>query len=187
MIRVAVIEDHAVFRDAMSATVRGMTQCELVGATQSIEDWDLRDWTSDVVLLDMNLPGLCGSAGVRHVVGRGVAVLVVSAALPSDELCAAIAAGASGFVAKSADPAVVSKAIRIVAAREIFMSPILAAVLLDETARAGLQNQSGADGDVLGLIASGETYRDIAEDLAMTIIEIHACVRRYVESLRLRR
>jgi DNA-binding NarL/FixJ family response regulator len=172
MIRVGVVDDHPVFRQGLAHAVEGAEGLELVFALASVEDFDARDEAPDLVILDLGLPGMHGANAVRHVCERAIKVLVVSAEGSQTDVVDAIAAGASGYLTKSAEPHEITAAVRIVASGETYVSPTLAAYLL----RAAKQGQASGphaltarEREILSLVAAGERDSDIAEQLFISV------------------
>src|SRR5207249_3857742 len=103
--RVAIVDDHPVYRQGLVQAIMATPEFELVAAYRSIEDLNVRMPTPpQVIVLDLRLPGLDGAAGVRHLSERGFTVLVVSASEGEADVLDAIAAGAHGYLTKEAEP-----------------------------------------------------------------------------------
>ena len=136
-----------------------------------------------VVLLDLNLPGRGGAEGVQHVCEQGYIVLVISAAGTRSHVVEAIAAGASGYLTKNAESDEIVNAVKTVASGGTYISPTLAAYLLETAQRAdGPRNLrlSEREREVLALLAQGERDQDIAEQLYISI----RTVRSHLERIR---
>jgi DNA-binding NarL/FixJ family response regulator len=171
MITISIVEDHPVFRQGLSQLVEHVPNLALAGAYRTIEDFLAESTTPDVVLLDLNLPGLDGPAGVRAVVERQSNVLIVSAATTRGAVLDAIAAGASGYLAKDAHPEEIATAIAVIAEGGTYVSATLASYLLAANptgAEPGLA-LSEREREVLTLLARGERDEDIAQDLYISV------------------
>jgi DNA-binding NarL/FixJ family response regulator len=172
VIRVAVIEDHPVFRIGLGDLLERSDGVELVGVSESFEAFADADATGvDVVLLDLHLPGLSGPDAVAALRGRGSAVLVLSADGTRQGVLEAIAAGAAGYVTKDADPGDILAAVRAVAAGGSYVSPTLASFLLeaaDLSARPAVA-LTNREREILALVAAGERDTDIAERLFISV------------------
>jgi DNA-binding NarL/FixJ family response regulator len=120
-VRALVIDDHPLIQEAVGNVLRGLdaavdldlaSDCErgLELAGSGVEP--------DLVLLDLNLPGLSGIAAVRAWSTRfpGVPVVVLSAATDQQTVLAALRAGAAGFIPKSSSNEVMLSAVRLVLA-----------------------------------------------------------------------
>jgi CheY-like chemotaxis protein len=117
---------------------------EISGVYRSLEDFLARATARiDLVLLDLHLPGLGGSEGVRAVRERGHHVLVVSASDSPDIVVAAIAAGAEGYLTKDADAPEIIRAVSVITAGGTYVSPTLASHLLAVERRKGPSRGTG--------------------------------------------
>jgi DNA-binding NarL/FixJ family response regulator len=172
VIRVAVIEDHPVFRHGLAGAVEQTPEMELCVSAASIEQYgQLATPTPDVVLLDLHLPGRQGADGVSYVVGLGSSVLVVSAAATRGDVVDAIAAGARGYLSKQAEATEILTAVRVVAEGGTYVSPTLASYLLDAARSTGPTELelTAREREVLGLLAAGERDQDIADALFISV------------------
>jgi DNA-binding NarL/FixJ family response regulator len=180
MIRVAIVDDHPVFRHGLEHAVESAQGLVLVAAAGSVEDLRTSDLGDvDVVVLDLGLPGVRGKEAVSELCEKGLKLLVVSAAGGRRDVLDAIAAGAAGYLTKSAEPAEITRAVAIVAKGETYVSPALASFFLD-SARNETVNSPLAlaltkrERDVLALVASGERDADIAEELCIAVATVHS-------------
>jgi DNA-binding NarL/FixJ family response regulator len=172
VISIAIVEDHPVFRQGLAQIVDTIDGFELAGAYRTIEDFASAAPAPQVVLVDLNLPGVDGPAGVRAVVALGCKVLVVSAATSRDAVLDAIAAGAGGYLAKDAHPEEIATAIGVVASDGTYVSATLASYLLAEGRRRDSSVALGLserEKEVLSLLARGERDEDIAEKLFISV------------------
>src|SRR5262245_13804574 len=119
--RALVIDDHPLIQEAVSSVLRRLdAAAELDVASDCDRGFELADRGAepDVVLLDLNLPGLSGIAAVKAWRARfpGTPVIVLSAAADQQTVLAALAAGAAGFIPKSSSNEVMLSAVRLVLA-----------------------------------------------------------------------
>jgi DNA-binding NarL/FixJ family response regulator len=178
MISVVIVDDHPVYRQGLAMAVDRAPDLELAGEARSIEDFDRLDARPDVVLLDLHLPGIEGSVGVAHVCDQGHRVVVVSAAGTPDDVVDAIAAGASGYLTKETDAEEITRAVRVVAGGETYVSPTLASYLLRVEKSTAQYKLTGRERDVLALVAAGEKDQDIAAELSIAITTVHSHLER---------
>ncbi len=182
MITVGIVDDHPIYRQGLAMAVEqaadaGAEELSLVCTAASIEDFDRQDPQTQVVLLDLHLPGIQGSEGVAHVVDRGHRVIVVSAAGAADDVIDAVAAGAAGYLTKDADADDIRRAIRAVANGQTYVSPTLASYLINASRQRSeaLEHQlTPRELEILSLVASGETDRDIARQLFISITTVYS-------------
>jgi DNA-binding NarL/FixJ family response regulator len=100
--RVLVVDDHPLFRDGLAGLLRTVPEIDLVGAVGDGEA-AVRACTKlapDVVLMDLNMPGLPGLEAIRRIsrLDRGPAVLVLTMVDDDDSVTAALQMGARGYL-----------------------------------------------------------------------------------------
>jgi DNA-binding NarL/FixJ family response regulator len=171
MIRVAIVEDHPVFRKGLTQVVEADDGLELTGVARSVDEFDaLRLGADAIVLLDLQLPGrLQGAAAVAHLVGHGHQVLVVSASEAPADVVQAIGAGARGYLSKQAEEAEILGAVQALAQGRTYVSATLAAYLLQAPIQITARER-----EILELVAGGETDQDIAEQLVISVRTVHS-------------
>ena len=171
MIRVMMVEDHPIVQAGLARIVASLPDVELVTAVEKIED--LPDQPApDVLLLDLHLPGrLQGLAGVRYLVDLGLRVLVVTGDDTGiDEVGAAIAAGALGYLTKHATADEYAAAIRAVAAGQGYIGARLAACARRDSRRLPPDDPhrlTQREAEVAGLVVDGYTNAEIARILGV--------------------
>jgi DNA-binding NarL/FixJ family response regulator len=183
-ISVGVIEDHPLFRGALTDLIEAEPDIEVDAVAESVAQFVARRRNGPgVVLLDLRLPGVSGAAAVMEVAALGYQVLVISASDGQSEVMGAMAAGARGYLTKDSGGAEVLRAIREIAAGGSYVSPMLASYVLHEwqDRNAGPTVElSTRERQVLSLVAAGERDQDIAELLAISI----RTVRSYLDRIR---
>lgn len=184
IIAVGVIEDHPLYRAALGALLAETPGIEVNAVAESVTQFAARRrFATGVVLLDLHLPGVRDAAAVLRVVELGHQVLVVSAHAGESEVLAAMAAGARGYLSKSAEGGEIVRAVREIAAGKSFVSPALASSVLNasrERHAGPVLELSIREREVLSLVASGERDQDIAHQLAISI----RTVRSYLDRIR---
>jgi two-component system, NarL family, nitrate/nitrite response regulator NarL len=180
-IRVLLVDDHALFRAGLSALI-SEEGFDVVGqASSGPEGIALaRELAPDVVIMDLNMPGMSGVEATRALAAQAPASRVVVLTVSGDEtsVTEAVLAGACGYLLKDADVDDILAAIRAAAAGESWVSPRVAGSLLERVRRGGGAPEAAPDGvdaglsdrelEVLRLIAQGKENTEIAADLFMS-------------------
>lgn len=128
---VAIVDDHPIAAEGVAARLAdaGFT---VVAAVSAVEGLDEIAPAPDVVICDLHLPGRSGREAVLHAAARGSAVLATSGVARPEEVLEAVAAGARGFLAKTAAPRTFASAVAVLAAGGFHVSAELAHHLLDD-------------------------------------------------------
>jgi DNA-binding NarL/FixJ family response regulator len=168
-ISVALVDDHAMFREAMRHLLREQG-FNLVGeAGDARSSFAMIDATRPkVVLLDLRLPGMDGVTATRELQTRAPEskVMILSAYSKQHELDEAWAAGVHGYVTKMEDAERLRDAIHAVVKGERYLSPGLTPSQQKKTERVGpLGILSARERDVFRLLVRGMTTRQIAAEL----------------------
>lgn len=172
MIRVLVVDDHPIVRQGLVTALGDEADLAVIGAAGSVEEALLLTTRHqpDVVLLDLELPGTDGVAGIPRLTAAapGAKVLVFTAYDTDERILGALRAGAKGYLLKGATLAEIAGAIRIVASGESALGPRIAARLV-ATVRSGRPSTalSPREREVLGLIAQGQQTKQIARALGI--------------------
>jgi DNA-binding NarL/FixJ family response regulator len=175
-IRVVVADDHGIVREGLAALLSAHEGYEVVGtATTGAEAVRAAVTTHpDVLVMDIQMPGLNGIDATREVVrvAPDVAVLVLTMFDDDESVFAAMRAGARGYVLKGAAPDNVVRAIAAVAAGEAIFGPGVARRALGylsrpQTAQAPFPQLTPREREVLTLIAGGLGNATIASRLGL--------------------
>lgn len=179
-VRVLVVDDHAVVREGLRHVLTAAEGFSVVGeAANATEALELAETVRpDVVLLDLTMPGMSGLEAAAELRRRasGARILVLSMHEQDEYVLAAVRGGADGYVLKDAGPGELRAAIRTVRAGGEYFSPAvarrLAAAVRGEVAtespRARLQHLTPREREVLALVATGRTNREIAAHLRIS-------------------
>ena len=177
-IRVLIADDHPLFRDGLTALLTDGPDTEPVGAAANgTEAVDLaRETQPDVVVMDLNMPGLNGVEATRRIVADSphITVLVLTMFDDDDSIFSALRAGARGYLLKGADQEQIRAAIRAAANGEIIFGTQLAARMLAYfTTGASAPPQAfpqltDREREVLDLVAQGQANPAIAAKLGLS-------------------
>jgi two-component system, NarL family, response regulator NreC len=177
VIRILVVDDHAVVRSGLKLLLSAEPDLEVVGEAGNARDavFEVRAQKPDVVLLDVVMPGESGIEAVPKLLHESpeTKVLVLSMQDDPNYVREAFAAGASGYVLKEAADAEVVDAIRQVAEGGRYVHPVLGArmVAADAQAKAAAAADplSDREREVLTLLALGHTNQEIAKQLYISV------------------
>jgi DNA-binding NarL/FixJ family response regulator len=196
---VLVADDQALVRGGFRMILDAQEDLEVVGeaedGAQALEQ--VRELRPDVVLMDVRMPVLDGIAATRRLVTEGLAtrVLVLTTFDQDDVVYDAMKAGASGFLLKSAPPARLVDAIRIVADGDALLAPSVTRRLVEDFVRRpppGQERPPAVDDlterelEVLRLIARGLSNAEIAATLVVSGATVKTHVNRVLSKLDLR-
>lgn len=182
--RVLITDDHPVLRSGLRVLLAADPGLEVVGEAGTGEE-ALRlaeELRPDVVLLDIGMPGESGIETVRRLKAKLPALKVLFLTMHEEEgmLLEALNAGADGYLIKRADEAEIVQAIRAVRRGDVYVHPAMTRALLSQAETAErlpepVEPLTHREIDVLRLLARGNTNRQIAELLALSIrtVESH--------------
>ncbi len=193
-IRILLIDDHTLFRSGVSALLQRQPDLEVVGeASDGVEGVKrAKQHLPDVVLLDLNMPGLSGLETLQLLVEDlpDTAVVMLTVSEEADELTAAMREGARGFLLKSIDADALVAAIRKAASGQPVITEHMTAKLVEQmrkpahptgatgtagAARASAETLTARERDIVRELARGASNKEIARtlDLAESTVKIH--------------
>ncbi|MDQ1129509.1 response regulator transcription factor [Microbacterium sp. SORGH_AS_0888] len=167
MIRVLIADDHPVVRVGLAAVLEAVADVTVVGAVATGLDAVTAAAAADVVLMDLRMPELDGTAATARIRARHphVRVLVLTTYETDDAILGAIGAGASGYLLKAAPEGELLAGVRAVARGEMALAPTVARALARQATAAPAPRLSGREHQVLELVAAGLSNRGIGERL----------------------
>jgi two-component system, NarL family, invasion response regulator UvrY len=176
MIRVMLVDDHAVVRTGFRLLLQAQADVEVVAEAESGEAACQRylEVTPDVLVMDLAMPGMGGLEALRRIRARHPQARVLALSAHDDPMHArrALHEGALGFLSKRGAPEALIEAVTCVAAGRRYIDAELAQKLVlddvDGGTKSPLERLSEREFDVFLRLANGATVQKIAEDLTLS-------------------
>lgn len=194
MIRVLIVDDHAIVRQGLKRILDEAEGIQVVGeAANGVDALKLihaEEW--DVVLLDISMPEKNGIDTLKQIMGenREARVLVLSMYPEDQHAVRLMKAGASGYMTKDVAPEHLVEAIRKVVAGKKHISPALAELLLAEcgadTRKKPHEILSDREYQVLRLLGSGKTTSETAQILSLSAKTVSTYRTHILEKMKLK-
>jgi DNA-binding NarL/FixJ family response regulator len=192
MITISIVDDDRKLRESITKFIEGSQGLRCVSsygnAAAALQH--LPDEKPDVVLMDINMPGMNGIECVERLKARMPEVQIVMLTIYEDteKIFKALSAGANGYLLKRMDPAKLLEAIREVHAGGSAMSSSIARKVVASFQKAAPVTQpeihlSPREQTVLDCLAKGLTYKQIADQLEISIDTIRTYLRRIYDKL----
>ena len=191
-LRVVVVDDHSFYRAGLTRLLRA-SGVEVVAEAPNGDRalLEVSQHAPDVVVMDLNMPGLSGIEATRRLVetSPSTKVLVLTVSADEADVTGAILAGASGYVLKDGAIEEVVAGIRAVAAGQSLISPRVASFMLEHLRESTAEVRelvgtrlSRRELEVLGLLAEGRANQEIADRLVIS----QSTVRNHISSILLK-
>jgi len=193
-IRVLVVDDHPLFRQGVVHSLGSDPGLTVVGETASGEEALklARELLPDVVLLDISMPGWNGLVTAQKITTACPASMIVMLTVSEDKdlLFAAFKAGARAYVLKGVSARELTQVVRAAANGEVYVSPSLASEMLVSLTRGQapdpLQELTDREREILGLIGTGMTNREIGVRIFLSEKTIKHYVTNILQKLQVR-
>lgn len=181
-IKVLITDDHAIVRDGVKALLGIQGDLEVIG--EAIDGKDAitkaEELVPDVIVMDIVMPGMDGIEATRRINKDNpeIKILMLTQHDNREYVLSAVKAGAKGYVPKKALGSELVTAIRTVYTGDSFLYPSTAATLIDDYRKRTEDHEPYArlttrEREILRLIASGKTSRQIADMLFISLKTVH--------------
>ena len=192
---ICIVEDHKMLLDNLRLLLQGEPDIHVTGAFASAEEaMQATDWSkTDILLADIDLPGMSGVELIRCVKHAQPAVDAMAYTISEDRavVMAAIRAGASGYLLKGSTPRILIESVRELHAGGAPMSPKIARKLIaelrlqDEALGAGVPRieLTQRETDVVRLVEKGLAYGEISDALGISPHTVHSHIKHIYEKV----
>jgi two-component system invasion response regulator UvrY len=176
MIRVLLVDDHAVVRMGFRLLLQSVAEVSVIGEADSGEAACqlYPELNPDVVVMDLAMPGMGGLEALRRIRARHPQAQVLTLSAHDDPMHArrAMQEGALGFLSKRSAPEALLEAVTVVAGGGRYIDPVLAQKLalaeFDGGAKSPVERLSEREFEVFVRLAGGATVQRIAQDLNLS-------------------
>ncbi|WP_369938769.1 response regulator [Xanthomonas medicagonis] len=193
--RVIIVDDHTLVRAGLSRLLQTFADVDVIAeasnAQQAVDLATLH--RPDLVLMDLSLPGRSGLDALTDVLQTSPKTRVVMMSMHDDPVHVrdALDRGATGFVVKDAAPLELELALRAASANQVFLSPQISskmiAPMLGRERPVGIAALSPRQREILRQIGRGQSNKEIASDLGISVKTVETHRARMMESLGCRR
>ena len=170
MIRVLIVDDHAIVRSGLGQLLSTHDDIEVVGtATNGREAAaQAKELGPDVILMDLHMPEVDGTEATRLITAAGGSRIVILTTFSDREkILAALDAGAIGYLLKDAEPEQIVSGVRAAAREESPLDPRAARAVLTARNAPAAHGLTDRERDVLILLVSGLSNKQIARRLGI--------------------
>jgi DNA-binding NarL/FixJ family response regulator len=187
-IKILITDDHQLVREGIEAMFKGVDDMEVVGMVSSGEEAvnAVRADKPDVVLMDIIMPGMNGVEATRWIkeIDETIRVIIVTMEISKEYVSAGIKSGVDGYLPKDIGKKTLIEAVRSVHAGQRYFNDAIKKLIFEDfysveklkNPKRELPNQlTKRESEVLALVASGKSNKDIGEVLFISVktVETH--------------
>lgn len=193
-IRISIVEDDDRIRNMFIILLEGASGFRCVSGYANAEDAveDIPQKMPDIVLMDINLPGMNGIECMKQIRQKvpGIKVVMLTVYEDNERIFESLSAGASGYLLKSTSPSGVLDAILEVNNGGAPMSAQIARKVVESFQKTvetdGLKKLTEREHEILSNLASGYMYKEIADQLHITIHTVKTHIQNIYDKLQVR-
>jgi two-component system invasion response regulator UvrY len=168
-----IVDDHAIVRAGYARLFADISNCAIKYAASGTEAMNtLQGWAPEIVILDLNMPGLSGFELLRRVHAHAATIRILVATMYSElnYVDRAFSCGATGYITKSAPPEEFINAIMTVQKGVRYIEPSVSRDMALRSIDHSDPNAtiSARDGEILQLLADGKSLTEIAHNLGVS-------------------
>lgn len=191
-VSVAIVEDDAPLRSSLAGILQRAAECRCVGAFASAEEAlrEIPALSPQVVLMDINLPGMDGVQCVRRLAELmpKTQILMLTVHEDTDTIFESLSAGAAGYLLKPVRAAELLTAVKDVYAGGAPMTSNIARKVVQSFKRAGAEPDDGKqlsprERDVLDFLVKGYSYKEVAEQMGISYSTVHTHIEHIYQKL----
>ncbi len=175
-ITIMIVEDNLVLNQTLSAHITDDENFELAGAYTNFEDAyaEIATDKPDIILMDINLPEMNGIDGTRKIVSKypNISIIIITALENSDNVFAALSAGAIGYMTKTFSKEELTDAILNCAGGGAPMSAKIAKMVVNSFRKVNFSPLTDREKQVLETLALGYSYGSIADELFISLATV---------------
>jgi DNA-binding NarL/FixJ family response regulator len=168
-IRILVVDDHPIMRVGITALIASSKEMETVAQAGSGEEAIALHalHLPDITLMDLRLPGISGVETIRRIRSQSpkARFIVLTTYAGDEDIFQAMEAGATGYLVKGMPQEMLVNAVKRVHAGGRYLPPTMSQALASRMPDSSLSNR---EREVLGLMATGKSNREIANNLGIT-------------------
>ncbi len=192
--RIVLVDDHTLFRKGLAELLERDGTLRVVAMTGDPQQVQalLREHQPDVLLLDLNMPGIDGISLMQQLKAEGftLPILILTVSEAEEDLARALRAGANGYLLKSMEPDEVVDAVKRAVKGETAVAPAMTAKLVNlldakMSADSLLGSLTQREREILAHLAKGESNKAIARQLDISYDTVKLHVRHILAKLNL--
>ena len=195
LVRVSIVEDDSGIRESLAILINGAPGLRCVSTFPSAElalKQLPQDWV-DVVLMDINLPRMSGIECTLKLkqLNPKLQIIMLTVYEDTEQIFRSLQAGASGYLIKETSPSDILDAIKDVSQGGSPMSSHIARKVVqyfqrERPSQHETENLSARETEILGCLAKGYRYKEIADQLGISVLTVRSHLRRIYEKLHVR-